>query len=393
MMRRFADWSWARLSGPDRTVVLAAAVTRAAAVLLTVSFVSLAWTHLRHPGWSVMVAAVLAVECAAIVAWWLGKRRPTAATLLVDVPTVGAALVVAGAFAAHPRLGLWAGFVMPYSVVVAFTIGLACRTIHLAVLCGLLLVAVGTVTAVVFQHQRLPVAAAGLAMLIVNPVVGAASARLLRRGTAELDAADAEALRQLADVTAVQERARYAMALHDRVLQTLEALARSNVLADPGLHERVAGQAFWLRRYVDVGGELHDDDLATGIAETAWEVMRGIGTPIEINDAGIRWPDAPAIDASRRKQLIEELRHILEFLGTHCEALVLRATRSDTGIRVSILGSGGDAGLDVDRLNPARARLAAVGAMLSVEPIPYVEVHVPAAGDGTHPPPGQGPDQ
>jgi hypothetical protein len=83
---------------------------------------------------------------------------------------------------------------------------------------------------------------------VVNSVVGWTSARVLRRGTAELDAV---------------ERSRHAWALHDRVLQTLKTLANRVTLADPALLARVVEDAAWLRMFVETG-ELEQRDDLTG---------------------------------------------------------------------------------------------------------------------------------
>lgn len=376
-MGRRAGWWPGRLAGSDRLVVYAATVARGSAIVLTGCFVALAWPHVRSPGWSLLIAGILVVESTAVIGWWLRTGSPSTVTPLLDVAVCAAATIAAAEFAAHPRLGMWAGFVVPYTVVVAFTVGLACRHLLTAALYGLLLVAAGAGSSAVLLHQPLLSAVAALPILVVNPLVGAASGRLLHRAAVDLDVAHADAVRELRAVTAEQERVRYAMALHDRVLQTLEILSQTELVNDPELHQRVAEQAFWLRCYVEGGGEPERDDLAGRLAVMAWSVWRSTGTRVEVNDAGLRGAGAPSLDGADRERLVTVARHLLTCMASECDAVVLRITRSRTGTTLSMRGSGDDVHLDQAALDLAGRRMAEIGGMMLVEAIPYIELHFP----------------
>ena len=83
-----------------------------------------------------------------------------------------------------------------------------------------------------------------------------------------------------------RERLRHARMLHDRVLQTMETLARGQWIADATLKARVAEEATWLRGLVEgtdeaTGGDLLGEALTNVIkhAATASAVLRLTATP------------------------------------------------------------------------------------------------------------------
>jgi hypothetical protein len=371
-------WAWwlYRVPGRDRLVLVAGLTVRLAGVIMLGYVLPLVWAHLSHPGWSLLLAAGLAVEGLAVVGWWVVRHRPVRAALWADLPTGVAALLAGIALTQHSAVAGWTMFAYPYVLLISFGCGLTCRTVAGALGCGGLWAVVAVAGLLLFRP-----APAGYLLLItptflVNPVVGWAVARLLRQASDELDGARSLAVRETADLQAAVQRAELAAALHDRILQTLETLGRAGALRDPALGTRAAEQAAWLRRYLETGHADQSDDLAAGLEAVA-RAAHETGLAVEVNDAGLRDLDPTGgLDTAQRDALVEAAYQTISAFGAATGEIVVRAAPDGGGILISVLSTG--RGMpNAHDIADARTRLASAGGRLTVEAIPYAELWVP----------------
>jgi hypothetical protein len=368
-------------AAPERRVLMTALAVRLGAVATLAYGMLLGWPHLRSPGLALLLVLGLLVEAAAVAGWWLYRRRVDATYLALTVP-VGIAALTASAALTDPRSG-WPGYVVltgpvfPYTVVLAITFGFAWRSAVAAGLTGALWGLVDLCAAVFVMGYPWTASLVVLPPYLLYPVAGSISAGLLRRGTAELDTAREVAVRQAAEIATEKERDRHAQALHDRVLQTMETLARAEVITDQRLRSRILQEAGWLRRFVETGELNQDEDLPAELAAATRAVSAG-GTAVELNDSALRIIGPPRLAARTREALVEATYHTLAGVATAVGSVVVRAEPTGTGVRVTILALHGATTPQPHDVERIRSRLAEVGGQLTVEPLPYAEIWVPA---------------
>jgi signal transduction histidine kinase len=355
-------------------------VVRTAAVLLFAYVLPLDWQHVRDPGWAVALATGLVAETAVVCVWWL-RAGPVMAPLLLDVPVTAAALLGGSALVAHGTAWtgyvLWVGLCFPYSVVIASGFGLVCRSAAQAVAAGVVCGAAALIGAVGIEHRGLSASLFVVVPYLIYPVAGRIAAVLITTGLARIDAAREIGIRQAADLATEQERVRQAQALHDRVLQTMEALVRRGIVADPRLHERLVTDAAWLRRFIETGQSDQSEDVSVGLAAAARAVAED-GVDVEYHDATLRAGDPYVLSDEGREALIEATHGALADLTAQAESAVVRAQRQDGGVLVSILVRGPLAAGAETGLDRIRTRLNRLGGRLTVEPTPYAEIWVPS---------------
>jgi signal transduction histidine kinase len=372
-------WNWwtRTVPGRDRLVLAAAVTVRLAGVAMLGYSVPLVWARLPYPGATVLLALGMAVQSLAVVAWWLYRRRLDPAAVLVDLPAGLVVLVLGGALA-RPGVPGWTWFGYPYTILVSLALGLACRSLAVVLGVGALWAGAALVAALGLVHARLPLALSDAPPFLVVPVVGWLCARLLRRTTDELDEARAVAEREVAALATAQERDRHTRALHDRVLQTLETLARGAAIGDPDTRDRVREQAEWLRRYVETG-RVPADDLATGLAAVARLGARD-GVAVQLNDARLRLAE-PATDLppAHRDLLVSATHEAVTALGRPGADVVVRATPEDGGVLVTVLalGTRETPGSAAQELADTQEQVRRAGGRASVDPLPYVELWLP----------------
>lgn len=379
-------WSWQRPTPiPDRVRLAAGLATRLAAALMLPLGALLSWSGVRHPGWLVLLVLVLLLESAAVATWWLHQHRIDHMHLVLTVP-VGVAALAASAALVDARAGwtgyvLWTGIAFPYGVLLSLTFGYALTSTAPAVLLGAVWGLSELGASVWLTGHPLATSLVVLPPYLLYPAVGATGARLLARGAAELSAARDLAARQAAEIAAEQERGRHAQALHDRVLQTMETLARNRVIADAGLAERVADEAAWLRRFVETGELDHGDDLPSELAVAA-RAVAATGISVEMNDASLRIADPPSLGLRTRTALVEATHEVLAELSSTTRTAIVRAELSDDGVLVTILAAGGTLPRQTGDLDRVRAHLTDVGGRITIEPVPYAEIWVPIDASG-----------
>jgi hypothetical protein len=365
---------------PDRLVLLAAVAVRVTASVMVGYGLALVWRHVPHPGWSLLLAVVIVGQNALVFPWWLRSRTLPRGALAADLP-FGVVAVLAGAgLARHADPVGWTDFAFPYTVLAAFVLGLACRTVAGAAFAGLTWGLAQLVAGVNLDHQTVLAMVYVVPSYVVNAVVGATSARALRRGTAELDAAWELSVRQAGALATERERARHAWALHDRVLQTLETLAGRVPLADAALRARVMEDAVWLRRFVETGELGQRDDLASGLA-AAVRAVTGGGVDIELNDAAVWAEPDPLSGAPLALEALVEATHqaLAAVAGPARGRVIVRAAPESGRVLVTILATAGGGAPDPVIVTRVRERLRAAAGDLVVEDGPYLELSVPRA--------------
>jgi hypothetical protein len=364
-----------RPDDPDRQILLAGLTVRAAAMALFAVAVLLATPAPGQRLAATIVTAVVALEAAVVVAWWLRRDRVATAALWLDLP-FGMALIIAGtALTTAGTGGDWSGFILSYTVLASLTVGFAHRGISAAALSGLLWGLASFGAAVIIAHKP-PLAAAAflLPSYLINPIVGATCGRLLRSSAAAFEAARDAELRHAAAVAEARERVRYGQALHDRILQTMETLARAGVIGDDGVRDRVRAQAAWLRRFVETA-ELEPDGFPERLTTVAREA-EAAGTRVELNDAALLVHPAP-LPPPLSDVVIDSARRLLAALGGPGVRIVMRVTVEPTSLMLTLLSRSADGALPETDIAVVRAAVLAAGGELDVEPLPYIQLRVP----------------
>jgi len=377
-----------RIGGPERPVVLAALTVRLAGLVMIAYAIPLAWPFLPHPGWSLLLDLAVVVEAGVSVWWWLRDGRVGPSTVWLELP-VGIVVIVGGALLGqHIGDRGFTGYTYSYTVLVALILGLAARTWWGTVAAGL---AWGLSAALAGMVNH-PVLSAWTVVpsYLLNPLVGWTCARLLRRSIVELDVARQRAVRHAAELATERERMRHAHAMHDRVLQTLETLARPGAVAEPALAGRLSEEAAWLRRFVENGEVDQRDDLVSALAAAA-RAVAPIGVAVQLNDAALRADEAdrPALPEAAREALVAALYQTLIALGGAGEAtdestmdgrranLVVRGSPERGGVLITVLATDPGRPTDPDEIDQARARLTQAGGAMTLDQLPYAELWVP----------------
>lgn len=338
---------------PDRLVLVAATAVRCAGVVMVGVALCLVWSQLPLPVPAAALAAALLAENAALIIHWRRTRTLGAGALVVDV-LFGALVVLVGTALARDRPPIgWTDFAFPYTVLLSFTLGLSARRLGVALLAGGVWATAQFTGAILYEGLAPAAALFIVPSYLVNPVVGWASARLLRRGTEELDTAWSVATARAAELTVERERARQAWALHDRLLQTVETLAARGLVTDPELRRQVVRSAVWLRRFIESGDPDAGTDLAGRLAALAAEAGA------EFNAAGVeaRVPVGRAVADA----LVEALDVFLRALPTG--RVVVRVAVEGDGLLTTVLAFGG-----ADRGTPTGGGTGSDGALLDGGP-------------------------
>ncbi|NUT47785.1 MAG: hypothetical protein HOV94_10825, partial [Saccharothrix sp.] len=278
--------AWLSSDNPERLPLAGGWVMRVFA-LSTVWF-ALPWVAHRyeHVWAAVALAVALTVATAVLLWWWARDGAIRARTMALDVPVAVAALLVNAWLLPSAGVVGWSYFAYPYTVLGALTLGIGAGRLSTALGAGLVVAAAFAVVGVLVRDQALLPTLTALPGYLVNPAVGWAAARRFRRSSVELARMRAQAVLDADELAAARERVRHARALHDHALQTLETLARGDAVTDPGLRDRVARQAVWLREFVATG-RWEEGDPVTGLADVAL-AARARGLRVQVNDASLR---------------------------------------------------------------------------------------------------------
>jgi signal transduction histidine kinase len=350
----------------------------------------------RYPsgrlGYVLGLIALVGVESAILVIVCLRAGRIRAGWVGLDVVFCTAGLVASAVLSAPSGFLTWANFMYPFTIITSFGIGAGVRRLPAVIGMTTVLAAGYFLSALLAHHDPLWNVLPDSLTYYANVVVAWAVARHLLAGGRELDDNRAEAVSRATELARERERARHARMLHDRVLQTLETLARGRWLDDPDFRTHIAGEAAWLRALVEGADPGQERDLLTALQLLVHRNI-GLGLRVELNSSQLRdtdrwWRDLPAdvvdavVDATQ-----EALTNVAKHSGV--TTAVLRASTDGTHLAVSVLDHGcgfepGTAhrGIGLDR--SIRARMAELGGEARIESAPgagtYVELVLPLNG-------------
>lgn len=376
LLRRVWVWWCTLVPGPSRLVLAAVVIVRLSGIVTLAYVLPMVWARLPRPGESLVLAVALALESAGVIAWWVKRRRLDRKSLLVDVLVSVLALVAGAALTAHSGATGWIIFAYPYVVLISFAYGLACRTLPGALAYGSILAAAGLGSLTIFDSSPRTAVLLALPSYFVNPLLAWGCARLVVRAADDLDRARTAAVRGMTDLVVEMHRTRLATALHDRVLQTLEALGRGSVITDQAMRDRVTAQAAWLRRYVETGQTDQSEDLSVGLEAAARAATRA-GLTVEICDARLRTADISGLLAvEQREALIDATSHAIAAFGTNEGNVVVRAVPEDGGVLITVLSTS-RMQPDPEGIDDVRSHLASAGGRVTVDSAPFAELWMP----------------
>jgi signal transduction histidine kinase len=278
----------------------------------------------------------------------------------------------------------------PYSVICSVAFGIALRRLS-AVLAATVFLAAGYLYGGGYLHADLASHVAVNAITYFpNTAVAWGVSWQLRRMGRELEASRSREAMLARD----QERLRHARMLHDRVLQTMETLARGQWIADAALKARVAEEAVWLRGLVEGTGEAAGGDLLGQLSELAARAARD-GLHVELNYATLRGSAIlAALDSQRTAALAGAVSEALTNVVKHAAtaSAVLRLTATPAALVVTVLdhGRGFDPATQPEGMGlteSIRGRITESGGTVRIDTAPgagtYLEITMPLAS-GMH---------
>ncbi|MDP9869209.1 MULTISPECIES: sensor histidine kinase [Streptosporangium] len=349
------------------------------AEVVALNFVGDSGLRRQVPGFAPALA-VLGLESALVVALTWRRRRVPPAWLIITDSVLTAAIAMTMTMVAGSAIkDSGPDFMLPYMLLVSIGIGVAFRTLRAAL------------------AATVPLAAAYLYMQAwsgffwlgavphtigfwVDSAIAWSVAALLRRNATELD----ETREQVARLAAEQERTRNGRILHDRVLQTMEALVRDGWLADEKVRAHVAAEARWLRGYVRGDHDSSGSNLTAALEEVVEQAIRA-GLTVDLNAAGLRAAGAvlPVATVEALSGAVREaLTNVRKYAGTG--QAVVRARVEGGLVVVGVLDHGvgfTSRGRGVGLRESIEGRVAEIGGSTSVESAPgegtLVELRVP----------------
>jgi len=339
-------------------------------------------------GLVLLESAVLIGACRRV-----GVIRPR--WMIADVLFCTAALVASARLTAPVDYNTWANFMYPFTVVTSVGIGITFRRIWNAAIVTSVMAGGYVLSAVLFHGDPVWNALPNASTYYANMVVAWPVARYLLASGRETDRLRADAVTQAGALATERERSRHARILHDRVLQTLETLARGAWVADADFRAHIAGEAAWLRALVEGADPTRDRDLLTALQRLVQRNAR-TGLRVELNGTQLR--DAHALRDALGPDLVdavvdatqEALTNVAKHAGV--DTAVVRAGATTRDLTVSVVDQG--RGFDPDRVSRGtgiersiRARIAEQGGCVRIDSAvgagTYVEISVPVP-DGRH---------
>ncbi|GAA4067967.1 sensor histidine kinase [Nonomuraea soli] len=252
------------------------------AEVIALNYVGDSGLRRQVPGFAPALA-LLGVESAIVVALaWRRRRVPPAWLITADALLTAATAMAMTLVAGTAIKDSGPDFMLPYMLLVSIGIGMAFRTLPAALAATLPLVVAYLYMQAWSGFFWLGAVPHGIGFWVDSGIAWFIAA-LLRRNATELD----ETREQVARLAAEQERTRNGRVLHDRVLQTMEALVRDGWLADERVRGHVAAEARWLRGYVRGDHDSSGSNLTAALEEVVEQAIRA-GLAVDLNAAGLR---------------------------------------------------------------------------------------------------------
>ncbi|MEV0407910.1 ATP-binding protein [Actinoallomurus sp. NPDC050550] len=330
---------------------------------------------------AVALAVAVFVEGTVLCAACLRARRIRPAWALADMWFIVAVLLIGAVITAQPHARLY--FAYPYSIISSVAFGVALRRLRM-VIGATALLAVADAFASAYWHGDPAISVTLNALTYApNTLVAFLVSRRMRTTARELD----ESRIREAELARDRERARHARILHDRILQTMEALARGPWIADREFRMRVAEETAWLRALVE-GGPDTDGDLI-GLLQGVVARKARDGLRVEFN--GTMLTESPgwrSLDASVCAALAGAAEEALTNVAKHAgvPAAVLRVGAEPDVLTLSVVDQGcgfdpsaAHQGIGLDQ--SIRGRIAEVGGTALIDSTPgagtYIEITLP----------------
>jgi signal transduction histidine kinase len=308
------------------------------------------------------------VTWAAAAVWYLRRRRPPWPLVCLDWAVYALLAVAAGGCVPEPirgQAGEWLFITVASGLIVQVWFTPARLSMPLSLASGLAFWA-GTVLAPGSDTARAARAASVVALFVVVVVHWCGRQMLYRRAQradAALDAADRDARDQFVILSRTVERREHDRLLHDTVLNTLTAVARSGPAGgiidrcqqDLTRLERALGEpadpaGAFSRKIADLGADL----------QAAADEMRARGLAVQVRLEPDPEEPGPAVPVPVAVAIVHATREALANVAAHAgtgEAWVTvrplaAAPGADAGVEVTVRDEG--AGFDPARLGPAR---------------------------------------
>ncbi|MCO6010513.1 hypothetical protein NE236_36695 [Actinoallomurus purpureus] len=333
-------------------------------------------------GAAVALLAAVFVEGIVLCAACLRTGRIRPAWAVADVWFTVAVLLVGGMITGRPHERLY--FAYPYSIISSVAFGVALRRLR-TVIGATALLAVTDAFASAYWHGD-PAMQVTLNALTYAPntLVAFVVSRRMRATARELD----ESRIREAELARDRERARHARILHDRVLQTMEALARGPWIADREFRMRVAEETAWLRALVEGGADADEDligRLRAVVARKARDALRVEFNGTMLTESPAEWRSLDgAVCAALAGAAEEALTNVAKHAGVSSAVLRVGAEPGVLTLSVVDQGRGFDPSVEhrgIGLAESIRGRIAEIGGTVLIDSSPgagtYIEVTVP----------------
>lgn len=321
----------------QRLILLAVVFARLLGLAELTADVSIGWSrHGSTPQVAVLAAAVLAEGAALIIASWIrGSVSPSWAAADAIFAALG---LVAFASQTTKPFDPWA-FMFEFSFTSAVIIGVSFRRLRTVVLWLCAPAGAYAATALLERNAGWNVPQ-DLVSYLGLAAISWAVARELRRVGNALDQARADAVARESAQAAERERSRNLRDLHDRVLQTLETLARGRFIDDDRVRAQVTRDAFWLRRAV--AGEPAPAAAAAGDLGAALAAVTedhiSAGLRVQLHASRINGKPTASAVLALTAAVSEALTNVRKHAGV--TQAVVQAASDAGGLRVTVLDSG-----------------------------------------------------
>jgi signal transduction histidine kinase len=341
--------------------------------------------HRGHPAVVMALLAAIAAESAVLCTACVRARRVRSWWAVADLAFTIVVLATS-AMVGVRHGGLYVAY--PYSVICSVAFGIGLRRLS-AVLAATVFLTAGYLYGGGYLHaDPAPHVAVNAITYFPNTVVAWAVSRQLRRMGRELEASRSREAILARD----QERLRHARMLHDRVLQTMETLARGQWIADAALKARVAEETVWLRSLVEGTDEAAGGDLLGQLSKLAARAARD-GLHVELNYSTLHESAIlGALDAQRSAALAgavsEALTNVVKHAATASAVLRLTATPAALVVTVVDQGRGFDPATQPEGMGlkeSIRGRITESGGTVRIDTAPgagtYLEIIMPLTSD------------
>lgn len=330
----------------------------------------------RYPtlmGTCLLVAAI-ATESALLIMACARARAVRPAWVGADVVFCAAALAIGAALTAPGDGFTWANFMYPFTLITSVGISLAFRRL-LVIESLTVLLAVSYATSAVVVHRD-PVwnTIPNALNYFANTTVAWAVARQFRRNGKATDDSRVQAVAHAEQAAQQELRAQHSRALHDRVLQTMETLARGPWIADAGLRAHVASEAAWLRGFVENDDIVRPSaDLIGGLQDLV-QSKALVGLHVELAAAALRDAQDQPVDPVLVPVLLdavgEALTNVTKHAGVTHATVRVHLTPGTVEVSVADHGCGFDPETATSGLglrSSITARLAEIGGTATID--------------------------